>query len=127
MRDDRHAGRLQLLLAEGAVVLELVGVGRAAHHRLAGLAQLLGERAHAEHVVEHHHVGPVDLLAPVAGLRHEPVGDAALLRVLDPQPRLVAFLHHLPRDVGDQAFPRNEQKFCSHAPRLKHITRAALN
>src|SRR3989442_9983882 len=40
LRDDRDAGLLELLLSERAVVLELVGVGAAAHHELAGLPQL---------------------------------------------------------------------------------------
>jgi hypothetical protein len=102
------ARRLQLLLAEAAVVLEAIGIRRAAHHQLALLLQLGGHLAHAEHVVEHHHVGPVDLLLPVGGLRHEAVADLLLLGVLDEEAGLMAFLHHLPGDVGDEAGVGNE-------------------
>ena len=102
-RDDRDAGLLELLLAEGAVVLEAVGVGRAADHGLALLLQLGRLLALPEHVVEHDHVGPVDLLLPVVGLRHEAVGDVLLLGVADEVAGLMAFLQDLPRDVADQA------------------------
>src|SRR5688572_28323741 len=111
VRDGRHADVLQLLLAERAVVLQLVRIGIAADHGLAAGAQLLGKLAHAEDVVEHHEIGPVDVAAPILSLGHEALANAALLLVLDPQAHVVAFLHHLPGDVGDETVPGYEEKF----------------
>ncbi len=110
LRDDRHAGLLELLLSKGAVVLELVRVGTAAHHQLAGLPQLVCLRPLAQDVVEHDDVGPRHVADPVVGLGDEAVGDLALLLRLDEQLDLVALFDDLPRDVGDQAVERNEQE-----------------
>ena len=121
------AGRLQLRLAEAAVVLEAVGVRRAADDELALPAQLRGQRAVPQHVVEDDDVGPVDVGAPVVGLRHEAGGDLALLGVLDVVLRRVAFLGHLPGDVADQAVVGHEQELAGHAgpPRASIRARSA--
>src|SRR5262245_3353557 len=59
---------------------------------------------------EHHEVRPVHFLPPGLALVDEPVGDLLLRRVLDPEADLLAFLDHLPGDVGDQAVVGNEEK-----------------
>src|SRR5262249_13582749 len=110
VRDDRDASLLQLLLAEGAVVLESVGVGRAADHGLALGAQRDGLLALAERVVEDDDVGPLDVSLPVFGLRYEAVGDVLLLRVSDEVADLVALLEDLPRDVADESRQGHEEE-----------------
>ncbi len=112
--NDRYAGRLQLFLAERPVVLELVGVGRAADDQLALLPQLLGFRALSQDVIEDDHVGPVGVAAPVAGLFDEPVGDFAFLFVADEVPDVVAFFGDGPGRVANQAVEGNEQEFAGH-------------
>ncbi len=110
LRDDRHPRVLQLVLAEGAVVLELVGVGAAPHHLLAALAQRLGLRSLPQDVVEHDHVSPVRARLPGVHLGHEAVADLALVFALDEVADLVPLLHHLPGDVTDEPVDGHEQE-----------------
>ncbi len=110
VRDDRDAGLLQLLLAERAVVLQPVGVGRAAHDGLSLRPHRHGLLALPERVVEDDHVRPVHVLLPVVGLRDETVGDVLFLGVADEVADLVAFLQDLPRDVADEAGQRHEEE-----------------
>ena len=59
VRNDGDAGLLQFFLAEGAIVLEIVGVRSAADDGFAGSAESLGSSALAEGVVENDDVGPI--------------------------------------------------------------------
>ncbi len=111
IRDDGDAGFLQFFLAEGAVVFEIVGVGRAADDRLSGGAESLGFGALAEGVVEDDDVGPLAIFFVVAGFGDEAVGDVAFFFVFDEVADFVAFLDYLPGDVADQAGERDEEKF----------------
>src|SRR5262249_17531794 len=101
---------LELLLAEGAIVLKPVGVWRASNYYIAFRPQRLSFLALAECVVEHDHVGPIHLTLPVARFWHETVGNVALLLVLNAIAHFVAFLRHLPGDVTDEPADRNEKK-----------------
>jgi hypothetical protein len=51
LRNDRDADGLQLFLAEGAIVLEAIAVGRAADDQLALLTELLRLGALSEDIV----------------------------------------------------------------------------
>src|SRR5262249_264239 len=72
--NDVDAGIFQLPLAEGAIVLETIGVGAAANNGLAGRAEGLGSSALAEGVVEDHNIGPLRVVLPVFRLRNEAIG-----------------------------------------------------
>src|SRR5262249_3226282 len=65
LRNNSDAGLAQLLLAELAIVLEAIGVGRAADDELAALPQPLRLRALSEDVVENDYVSPVDIAPPI--------------------------------------------------------------
>ena len=78
VRDDIDAGFFQLFLAEGAVVLEAVGVLRATDDGLAAGAKSAGFDALAERVIENDDVGPLGVALPVLGFGDEAVGDVAL-------------------------------------------------
>ncbi len=101
--DDGDAGFLQLFLAEGAVVLEIVGVGRAADHRLSGSTKGLGFCALAEGIVEDDDVGPLAVFFVIAGFGDKAVGDVAFFFVFDVVADFVAFFDYLPGDIADQA------------------------
>src|SRR4029077_18108361 len=64
---------LELLLTEGAIILEPVRVRRASYYELALRAQRVSLLALAERVVEHDDVGPVHFAHPIAHFRHETV------------------------------------------------------
>ena len=111
LRNDRDAGLFQLLLAERAIVFELIGVRGSPDYQLARLPQLVRLGTLAQHVVEHDDVGPGHLAHPVVGLGHEAVADLLLLLRLDEELRLVAFFDNLPGDVRDQPVERDEEEF----------------
>ena len=127
--DDVDAGFFQLFLAEGAIVLEAIRVGRAADHLFAGFAQRFGLFALAERIVEDDDVGPVGVLFPVLGLGDEAVADVFFLFVSDEIANLVAFLRNLPGDVADESRERHEQEILllHRAPSsfLFHLTSTA--
>ena len=99
------------VLAEGAVVFEIVGVRRAADDGLAGGAQGLGLGALAEGVVEDDNVGPLAVFFVVGGLGDETIGDIAFLLVFDEVADFVAFLDDLPGNVSDEAGERGKEEF----------------
>ena len=121
--DDGDARGLELVLAEGPVVLEAVGVGAASHHLLALLAQGLGLGALAQHVVEDDDVGPVDVGLPVVDLGHEAVADLPLALALDEVADLVVLLDRLPGDVADEAVDGHEEEL--HGALEENICRRA--
>jgi len=77
IRNNGDAGLLQLFLAEGAIVFEIIGVRRAAmtgcrrRRRVCALVPL------AEGVIKNDNVGPVGVLFPVLGFGDEAIGDVA--------------------------------------------------
>jgi len=110
VRDDVHAGLFQFFLAKGAVVFELVAVGRAADYQFSLCPQCLSLFALAQGVVEYDDVRPVLVLFLVLGLRDEAVGDIAFLLVGDEIMDFVTLLRYLPGDVADQAGQGYKQK-----------------
>lgn len=101
---------VELVLPEGAVVLETVGVSRAADHELARGALLRRFFALARHVVEDDNVGLVDVLFPIVAFGHEAVGNRFFRLVLDVITDVVALLDGPSGNVADQAVDRDEEK-----------------
>ena len=110
VRNNIHPGFLQFFLAERAVVLQPVGIGRPANHFLSLFAERLGFFALAERVIENDDVRPVDVFLPILRLGHESVGDVAFLLVPDEVADFVSLFGNLPGNVADEPRERNEQK-----------------
>jgi hypothetical protein len=75
----------------------------------SGTLPLVGSRD--PDVVEAYHVGPVDLGAPVVGLRDEPVADLAVALGLDVVLHGAALAVNLPRSVMSAASAETKRKF----------------
>jgi len=119
--NDSDAGGFELLLPEGAIVFEAIGVSGAADNGLAAGAKGLGLFALAESVIEDDDVGPLGVFFPVFGFGDEAVGDVALFFRVDVVADVVAFFENLPGDVTDKARERNKQKLA-----FVHFARAQL-
>ncbi len=109
--DDVDAGFFELLLAEGAIVFEAIGVFGAADDGLSGGAKSFGFGALAEGVIENDDIGPLGVAFPIFGFGDEAVGDVALFFGFDVVADIVAFLEDLPSDITDQAGEGDEEKF----------------
>jgi hypothetical protein len=97
-------------LAKRPVIFEPICICAAANHPLTIPPQFLCQRPHAQHIIEHDDIGPIDLAPPVVSFRDEAVGDFALIEILNVVLDLVAFLDGLPGNIADQTVPRDEQK-----------------
>jgi hypothetical protein len=103
VRNDGDAGFFQFFLAEGAVVLKIVGVGATADDRFSGRAEGLCFAALAQRIVKNNDIGPFDVFFVIAGLGDKTVGDVPFLFIFDVIADLVTFFDDLPGNVSDEA------------------------
>ncbi len=101
---------LKFVLPECTIVFQLVRVGSPADDVFAGITQVLGMLALAEHIVKNYYISPIDVAFPVVDFWYEAVGNRTLRLIANVVLYVAAFLVNLPGDITDQAVKGYEQK-----------------
>ena len=94
---------LQFFLTERAIILQHVGIGRAADHRFTGVPEFLRLGTHAEYIIENDDIGPINLGLPVIYHGDKSRADLAIDRIGDGIFNVMPFLHDIPGDIANQA------------------------